>query len=368
MSIASELTNLAANRDAIKAAIDAKNPSVAPTTALSSFPAAIASIPTGGGGWNPPSEWPDIHAVIQQYPTGGSESYNKVIAVLFDLTVSRTVKITRCPYVRYSDAPSVVERGTTTGSVLHTFPSSAGDFGWVACYESDSGAAVYQNIQLGNGFSSVIPGTSNTSAPIGVLWASGKGRTVDAAYDCKSVQMIDTVDDSASVAGYNNSFNGSTHLRVLSVKKAVKSTTTVLRNTFKNCFMLERIDTSDWDTSGCTSFEATFGNCVVLKSVDITGWDASNATTFSPFATAYALETLIGDKRFSDLSIDSTKGPKVGFDLSNSPFLSADSLRFVVNWIGTVTSSTKLTLGAYNKSKLTDAEIAVATAKGWTVA
>ena len=56
MSIATELTNLAANRDAIKAAIEAKNPSVAPTSALSSFPASIASIPTGGGGDAEPPE------------------------------------------------------------------------------------------------------------------------------------------------------------------------------------------------------------------------------------------------------------------------------------------------------------------------
>ena len=56
MSIASELSNLAANRDAIKAAIEAKSPATAPTSALSSFPAAIASIPTGGGGDAEPPE------------------------------------------------------------------------------------------------------------------------------------------------------------------------------------------------------------------------------------------------------------------------------------------------------------------------
>ena len=56
MSIATELTNLATNRDAIKAAIEAKNPATAPGTGLASFPAAIASIPTGGGGAEPPEK------------------------------------------------------------------------------------------------------------------------------------------------------------------------------------------------------------------------------------------------------------------------------------------------------------------------
>lgn len=47
MSIASELTALAANKAAIKAAIEAKNPSTMPTDALSQWPTSIASI--GGG-------------------------------------------------------------------------------------------------------------------------------------------------------------------------------------------------------------------------------------------------------------------------------------------------------------------------------
>ena len=49
MSIASQLTTLAANKAAIKAAIEAKNPETAPTDALAQWPTAIASIPSGGG-------------------------------------------------------------------------------------------------------------------------------------------------------------------------------------------------------------------------------------------------------------------------------------------------------------------------------
>ena len=49
MSIASELTTLAANKAAIKEAIEAKNPATAPTDSLAQWPTAIASIPTGGG-------------------------------------------------------------------------------------------------------------------------------------------------------------------------------------------------------------------------------------------------------------------------------------------------------------------------------
>ena len=50
MSISSELASLAANKAAIKAAIEAKKPEVAPTNDLAQWPTAIGSIPTGGGG------------------------------------------------------------------------------------------------------------------------------------------------------------------------------------------------------------------------------------------------------------------------------------------------------------------------------
>ena len=49
MSIASELSTLAANKAAIKAAIEAKSPETAPTGDMSQWATAIESIPTGGG-------------------------------------------------------------------------------------------------------------------------------------------------------------------------------------------------------------------------------------------------------------------------------------------------------------------------------
>ena len=66
MSISSEITNLAENRDAIKAAIIGKRPAILPGNGLSSFPASIASIPTGEDDepWVKPETWPDIKAIL----------------------------------------------------------------------------------------------------------------------------------------------------------------------------------------------------------------------------------------------------------------------------------------------------------------
>jgi hypothetical protein len=53
---------------------------------------------------------------------------------------------------------------------------------------------------------------------------------------------------------------------------------------------------------------------------------------------------------------------------SSSSKLTHDSLMSIINNLATVTSKQTLTIGATNKAKLTDDEIAVATEKGWTVA
>lgn len=365
MSIASELQKLATNKANIKAAIELKSPAIAPTGDMSKWASSIMSIPSVSG-WSPPSDWPDLHEILERYPKG-DDAHNLALAVLFDLSVNRKIMLTNCTQVRYSDDPDTVQTGTLTGKVTHTFADDGTRYGWIVAYITSS-ESVYANVTLGNGIATVLPGTENSYCPIGVLWASGKnGRSVAGAYDCKSIQCIDTVDGVAISNTYNNSYNGTTHLRAFRVKNAVKSTTTLLRNAFAGCYMLTDIDTSDWDTSGVTSFSGSFSGCGMLRSIDISGWDASNAADFSLFNTTTALETLIGNKSFSDLSIDSTKGPKVTFQLSYSPFLSVDSLRFIVNWIGTVTSATNLVLGPANLAKLTAEEKAIATAKGWTL-
>ena len=63
------------------------------------------------------------------------------------------------------------------------------------------------------------------------------------------------------------------------------------------------------------------------------------------------------------------KGLKCNLDLSPCPALTHDSLMNVINKAADVTSSPKtLTLGATNLAKLSDAEKAIATGKGWTLA
>ena len=89
------------------------------------------------------------------------------------------------------------------------------------------------------------------------------------------------------------------------------------------------------------------------------------------FNSCQFLSTIIGGKTYAQTSPDPMKGPRENFRVSNSPLLDHDSLLFLVHWVADLNSlglpGKTLTLGNTNKAKLTADEIAVATAKGWTV-
>ena len=55
-------------------------------------------------------------------------------------------------------------------------------------------------------------------------------------------------------------------------------------------------------------------------------------------------------------------------DHSNYPNLSKESIMNIINCLCETTETLTLTLGSTNMAKLTEAEIAIATNKGWTVA
>jgi hypothetical protein len=75
------------------------------------------------------------------------------------------------------------------------------------------------------------------------------------------------------------------------------------------------------------------------------------------FSNCPALTTLI---------IEGTIGQN-GFDVSSCTKLSHDSLMSIINALKSGVSGLTVTLGSANLAKLTDAEKAIATQKGWTL-
>lgn len=173
-------------------------------------------------------------------------------------------------------------------------------------------------------------------------------------------------------------------------------------------------------TSTCASFNSIF-NLTSITEVTIDGWDFSSSTAgnnlaqtlftyaygtkkivfkncISPSTTindttaqfsvryAYSLEYL--DISFLDMSVFSNtvthaqafrdaislidfyppKNISKNFNLTNDNQLSHDSLMRIINNLVTVSTTQTLTIGSYNLSKLSAAEQAIATNKGWTLA
>ena len=59
---------------------------------------------------------------------------------------------------------------------------------------------------------------------------------------------------------------------------------------------------------------------------------------------------------------------KANLKISSSTKFTESALVEILNNLATVTSTKKLTMGSTNLAKLTDAEKAIATNKGWTLA
>jgi surface protein len=64
---------------------------------------------------------------------------------------------------------------------------------------------------------------------------------------------------------------------------------------FADCFKLEKIDMSGWDTPNLVSINGMFNTCTSLKVIDVSDLDTQNVTDMSQvFETCYALEEIIG--------------------------------------------------------------------------
>lgn len=125
-------------------------------------------------------------------------------------------------------------------------------------------------------------------------------------------------------------------------------------NTFTNCTSLEEIEDVGMPAG---TYDATYRNCQKMKRIAVV---RSTADTMYEKAFLY-------DWALEDLTIEGVIGQN-GFNVGDCP-LTHDSLMSIINALATKTSGTwTVTLGSTNLAKLTDAEKAIATQKGWTLA
>lgn len=119
-----------------------------------------------------------------------------------------------------------------------------------------------------------------------------------------------------------------------------------------------------FNTAKVSEMAYFLGNCFSLQSVPLL--ECGNVVNMNEFMGWYTLTTLTHLGGFKDLKVSITSG-----FLNNCPNLTVESLMNVINNVYDLTanglSGQSLKFGSTNLNKLTAEQIAVATAKGWTL-
>ena len=146
---------------------------------------------------------------------------------------------------------------------------------------------------------------------------------------------------------------------------------------FYNCSIITSIP--NMNTSKVTDMGYMFSNCSRLTSVP--AMDTSKVTNMtymfyycSSLTSIPSMDTSkVTDMGYmfsncSNLESIHMHGTKVSFDISASTKFTREALVEILNNLATVTTSPTLTMGSRNLAKLTDADKAIATGKGWKLA
>lgn len=133
---------------------------------------------------------------------------------------------------------------------------------------------------------------------------------------------------------------------------------TSLSTNFQQMFQSSKITSLGViDTRNASAFARTFQSGT-LKSIEKLILKDDGSQTFS--------NTFYGSNSLTDIVIEGTIGQNI--DFGKSAKLTHDSLMSIINALQAKTSgSWSVTLGTTNLAKLTDAEKAIATQKGWTL-
>lgn len=215
-------------------------------------------------------------------------------------------------------------------------------------------------------------------------------------YNCPSINISNMNLSKCTTLTYMLSYTSSCKQIIMNNITAISS---ICTNTsyFCNYSAIPELIINGWNFSGNRGNFLTYGfqyaqglkklvfrNCTAPSGEGVTIADTSNGCMQCRYA--YNLEYL--DVSFMDMSVFSSththtdsfrdlqnlidfyppQNISKSFNLTNNFKLSHDSLVRVINNLKTVSSTATLTIGAYNISKLSAAEQAVATNKGWTLA
>ena len=169
-------------------------------------------------------------------------------------------------------------------------------------------------------------------------------------YNCSKLTTIPQLNTS-KVTTMSSMFNGCSSLE--SIPQLNTSNVTNMYGMFYNCSLLTTVPL--YNTSKVTDMSQMFWHCSDLQTVP--AFDCSKVTNMNNmFASCSSLKSIL----MTNIG--------VSLNISASTLFDREDLVLILNNLKTVTTAKVLTMGATNLAKLTDADKAIATDKGWTLA
>ena len=186
--------------------------------------------------------------------------------------------------------------------------------------------------------------------------------------------------DTSKVTTMSNMFYNNTYLEKINMSNCNTTNVTNMNSMFSQCRNLLSLDLSNFNTSNTTNVNSMF-SYNKFTNLDLSNFDFSKVSTCTYiFSGCTKLADLISFKNLGKgYTQKSANYSSYTLDLSQPAELTHDSLVDVItNGLydlnltynvanGGTLYTQKFTLGSTNLAKLTADEIAIATAKGWTV-
>lgn len=206
-------------------------------------------------------------------------------------------------------------------------------------------------------------------------WDISSAKTLEQAfYKCSKLEKLNIKDwDTSNVTTLAGMFESCSALREVDINNwDVSNVTNIDRTFFSSGF--KRLDISNWNTSKVTNLSHLFYGMINLEVVDISNFNASSVTG-SPIRPFYLFpknfHSLVGERTIEDVinnNIGVFIGLKYSLTIDNSSLpLDRASLRAIINGVAEVETTQTLRFGSL-KAKLTEEDIAIATAKNWSIA
>lgn len=349
MSISSKIEELALDKSAIKAAIEAKLPDIPPTDSLSQWPTSIMSIPVPEPEPAPepvdlyvrPSDWPDLPSILAAHPAS-EKGYGYAYAMLVEgRNPPSAYNYITVPTYQAGCRHYVTSWGldedakSSTQTWVLSDPNIYQEFEWIIVYTDSSedvalwGPCYYPYVfrwllwfyapnatitTNGYGLCGIISlreicakrfnsrsmtfsfgrGDYFNSIEIEKYKVTDVGVRINGSFfPARLGRNIDfDIEISNTMTDIHDMFNSQYYISYIK-PFSVPSSVTSIYNAFSGCISLLDIDVSGWDVRNVLNMNSLFSDCIHLKKLDLSSWDVGNATSFyRMFRNCYSIKNI----------------------------------------------------------------------------